>query len=49
MRKTNAKIEELRNEVVESRRDLERIENEAKGRMTAYNEPFRRENELKVD
>ena len=49
MRKTNAKIDELRNEVVESRRDLERIENEAEGRMTAYNESLRQENQLKVD
>ena len=49
MRKTNAKIDELRNEVVESRRDLERIENEAEGRMAAYNESLRQENQLKVD
>ena len=49
MRKTNAKIDELRNEVVESRRDLERIENEAEGRMTTYNESLRQENQLKVD
>ena len=49
MRKTNAKIDELRNEIVESRRDLERIENEAEGRMTAYNESLRQENQLKVD
>ena len=49
MRKTNAKIDELRNEVVESRRDLERIEKKAEGRMAAYNESLRQENQIKVD
>ena len=48
MRKTNVKIEDLRVEIVESRRDLERAENEAGGRMAAYKESLRQENEVKV-
>ena len=48
MRKTNVKIEDLRVEIVESRRDLERVENEAGGRMAAYKESLRQEKEVKV-